>query len=80
MTVFLALLAVLVPASVTLIGYWFKQQADRRLTQERDQARARLDQEQDESQKRLAQEQQQANDRLRLDAAMRAARPVRSLR
>lgn len=73
MTVFLALLAVLVPASVTLIGYWFKQQADRRLTQERDQARARLDQEQDESQKRLAQEQQQANDRLRLDAAMRAA-------
>jgi hypothetical protein len=58
---------------VTLIGYWFKQQADRRLTQERDEAHERLAQEHEESQKRLAQEQQQANDRLRLDAAMRAA-------
>jgi hypothetical protein len=73
MTVFLALVAVLVPASVTLIGYWFKQQADKRLALERDQARDRLEQEQRESQRRLAQEQEQANDRLRLDAAMRAA-------
>src|SRR5690348_14221102 len=73
MTVFLAILAVLVPASVTLFGYWFKQQADKRLTQEQDQANARLRQEQEESQKRLDQEQAQENDRLRLDAAMRAA-------
>jgi len=73
MTVFLAILAVLVPASVTLFGYWFKQQADKRLAQERDQANARLRQEQEESQKRLDQEQAQENDRLRLDAAMRAA-------
>ena len=34
MTVILALLVVLVPASVTLIGYWFKQQADKRLSEE----------------------------------------------
>jgi hypothetical protein len=63
MTVVLALLAVLVPASVTLVGYWFKQQAGKRLTQEQEQSR-----------KRLVQEQQQENDRLRLDAAMRAAK------
>lgn len=73
MTVFLALLAVLVPASVTLIGYWFKQQSERRLVQDRDQARERLTQEHEDSQKRLAQEREQENDRLRLDAAMRAA-------
>jgi hypothetical protein len=73
MTIFLAILAVLVPASVTLSGYWFKQQADKRLAQERDQAHDRLVQEQKESQKRLDQEQAQENDRLRLDAAMRAA-------
>lgn len=62
MAIFLALLAVLVPASVTLIGYWFKQQSERRLTQDHE-----------DSQKRLAQEREQENDRLRLDAAMRAA-------
>jgi hypothetical protein len=73
MTVFLAILAVLVPASVTLSGYWFKKQADKRLAQERDQAHDRLVQERKESQKRLDQEQAQENDRLRLDAAMRAA-------
>jgi hypothetical protein len=84
MTVVLALLVVLVPASVTLIGYWFKQQAERRLAQEREQAQEQLAQEHEESQRRLAQEheesqrrldqeQAQENDRLRLDAAMRAA-------
>jgi hypothetical protein len=28
------MLAILVPASVTVVGYWFKQQDDRRLVQE----------------------------------------------
>lgn len=73
MTVFLALLAILVPASVALFGYWFKQESERRLAQERDQARERLAQEHEDSQKRLVQEKEQENDRLRLDAAMRAA-------
>lgn len=73
MTVVLALLAVAVPASVTLFGYWFKQQSERRLAQEREQERARLAQERDDSQKRLDQERVQENTRLRLDAAMRAA-------
>ena len=62
MTVFLALIAILVPASVTLTGYCFKQQADERLTEEREQ-----------SEKRLAQEREHENHRLKLDAAMRAA-------
>ena len=42
MTVFLALLAILVPASLTLVGYWFKQQQDRRLDSERAAEQARL--------------------------------------
>ena len=50
------------PASVALFGYWFKEQSEKRLTQERLQ-----------SEKRLAQEHQQQADQLRLDAAMRAA-------
>lgn len=73
MTVILALLVVLVPASVTLIGYWFKQQADKRLSEEQEQSEKRLAQEQRQSEKRLAQERKQENDRLRLDAAIRAA-------
>jgi hypothetical protein len=62
MTVVLALVAILVPASVTLVGYWFKQQQQRRLASEREQANRRLSQEHDEEQARL-----------RLDASMRAA-------
>jgi len=62
MTVVLALVAVLVPASVTLVGYWFKQQQQLRLDSEREQAS-----------KRLAQEHEEQQARLRLDAAMRAA-------
>lgn len=73
MTIFLAMLAILVPASVTLIGYWFKQQAERRLSEEQEQADKKLAQEQKQSEKRLAQEREQENDRLRLDAAIRAA-------
>jgi hypothetical protein len=73
MTIFLALLAILVPASVTLIGYWFKKQAERRLSEEQEQADKKLAQEQQQSEKRLAQERRQQNDRLRLDAAIRAA-------
>jgi len=42
MAVFLALLAVLAPASVTLIGYWFKEQSQKRLAQEREQQNDRL--------------------------------------
>jgi Na+-transporting methylmalonyl-CoA/oxaloacetate decarboxylase gamma subunit len=62
MTVVLAFLAVLLPASVTLIGYWFKQQAEKRLAQEQEQAN-----------RRLALERKQEDDRLKLDAAMRAS-------
>src|SRR5262249_49625972 len=43
MTAVLALLVVLIPASVTLIGYWFKQQSDKRLNQEHKQAEWRLE-------------------------------------
>ena len=62
MTVFLALIGALVPASVTAVGLLFKHQADKRLAQEQHQA-----------DKRLAQEQEQESHRLKLDAAMRAA-------
>jgi hypothetical protein len=76
MTVALALLALLVPASVTLIGYWIKQEAENRHSQEHEEAEKRLALEREESEKRLAQERVQENDRLRLDAAMRAAESV----
>jgi len=62
MTVFLALIAILIPASVTAAGLLFRQQAEKRLTEEHQQ-----------SEKRLLQEQEQENHRLKLDAAMRAA-------
>ncbi len=73
MTVFLALIAILVPASVTLIGLLYKQQSEKRMAQEKEQSEKQLDQEHKRSEKRLAQEQKQENDRLRLDAAMHAA-------
>jgi hypothetical protein len=73
MTVFLALLAVLVPASVTLTGFWFKQQSEKRLAQEASQEKKRMQQEQEQENERLRQQQKQENDRLRLDAAMQAA-------
>lgn len=76
MTVALAFLAVLVPASVTLIGYWIKREAEHRTSQEHDEAEERLAQEREESEKRLAQERAQEKERLRLDAAMRAAESV----
>jgi hypothetical protein len=41
-TALLALLAVLVPASVTLVGYWFTRQSERRLDQEHRDELARL--------------------------------------
>jgi hypothetical protein len=62
MTVVLALLAILVPASVALVGYWMKQQSDKR-----------LDQEHDRESKRLDQQQADETARLKLEAAMRAA-------
>jgi hypothetical protein len=68
-TAVLAVIAVLVPASVTLVGYWFKQQAQKRLELERQQANDLKQQ----AENRLELEQKQSNDRLRLDAAMRAA-------
>jgi hypothetical protein len=73
MTVVLALLAVLVPASVALVGYWFKDQSQKRLAQDQRQSEDRLAQEHQQTEERLTQEQRQENDRLRLDAAMRAA-------
>jgi hypothetical protein len=62
MTIFLALLAVLVPASVALVGYWMKQQSERRLEQEHER-----------ESKRLRQQQSDEAARLKLEAAMRAA-------
>lgn len=62
MEALLALIAIAVPASVTLVGYWMKRQSDRRLAQEAEQA-----------EKRLAQQHSEERSRLRLDAAMRAA-------
>jgi hypothetical protein len=56
------MLAILVPASVTVVGYWFKQQDDRRLVQE-----------QNDSEKERFQAREKEKDRLRLDAAMKAA-------
>ena len=73
MTVVLALFAVFVPASVTLVGYWFRQQSEKRLEQEQKQSTDRLAEEHEQSGKRLEQQQKQENDRLRLDAAIRAA-------
>jgi hypothetical protein len=62
MTVFLALLAVLVPATVALVGYWLKQQSERR-----------IDLEHQRESKRLEQQQSDEAARLKLEAAMRAA-------
>jgi hypothetical protein len=62
MVVYVALLAVLVPASVTLVGYWLKRQSEKR-----------LDQEAEEAEERRSLETSQENSRLKLDAAMRAA-------
>ncbi len=73
MTVVLALLVVFVPASVTLVGYWFRQQSEKRLEQEQKQSKDRLTEEHEQSGKRLDQQQKQENDRLKLDAAIRAA-------
>lgn len=73
MNVFLALIAILVPASVALVGFLYKRQSERRLAQEKEQSEKQLSQEHERSEKRLAQEQRQDNDRLRLDAAMHAA-------
>ena len=84
MTVFLALVAILVPASVTLAGYMIKKSTDMRASkeqqeakaqraQEREQSEKRLAQEREQSEKRLAQEHDEQKFRLRLDAAIRAA-------
>ncbi|HLQ33773.1 MAG TPA: hypothetical protein VK457_13895 [Chloroflexota bacterium] len=84
MTVFLALLAILVPASVALAGFMIKKSADMRTSKqqqeaqaqralEREQSEKRLAQKREQSEKRLAQEHEEQNFRLRLDAAIRAA-------
>ncbi len=84
MTVFLALLAILVPASVTLAGFMIKKSTDMRASKqqqdaqaqrnlEREQSEKRLAQEREQSEKRLAQEHEEQKFRLRLDAAIRAA-------
>lgn len=73
MTAVLAILAILIPASVTVVGYWMKSQSDSRLDEDRKQSKARLDQERDQNAARLEQDHREEQDRLRLDAAMRAA-------
>ncbi len=62
MTWVVGLMAVLVPASVALVGHWYTRQSDRRLAQEREEAAERRNQDHREEAARL-----------RLDAAMRAA-------
>lgn len=61
MAVILSVLAIVVPASVGLVGHWFARQAQSRLAQEREQG-----------ERRLAQHESEERARLRLDAAMRA--------
>src|SRR5215831_8147052 len=73
MTVFLALLAILVPASVTLAGFMIKKSTDMRASQQQQDAQSQRDMERDQSEKRLAQEHEEEKFRLRLDAAIRAA-------
>jgi hypothetical protein len=73
MTIAVALLAILVPASVALVGYWVKRQSEDRLSQEHDRDVERLAQERERDERRLAQEHGEEQARLRLDAAMRAA-------
>jgi hypothetical protein len=75
MTVFVALLAILVPASVALAGFMIKkstdmsaskqqQDAQAQRTLEREQSEKRLAQEREQSEKRLAQEHEQSEKRL----------------
>lgn len=84
MTVFLALLAILIPASVTFAGFMIKKSTDMRTSKEqqdaqaqraleREQSEKRLAQEREQSERRLAQEHEEQRLRLRLDAAIRAA-------
>src|SRR5262249_24290657 len=62
MTAALTALAILVPASVTLSGYWLREQSEKRRALEKD-----------EFDNQRALEKEQENDRLKLDEAMRAA-------
>jgi hypothetical protein len=84
MTIFLAFLGVLVPASVTLVGLLFKRASDNRTQMEKQNEQDRLQQEAAQEAKRLQMQkedadntlrmkQEQEENRLRLDAAMRAA-------
>lgn len=57
----LSVLAIVIPASVALVGHWYARQAQSRLAQEREQG-----------ERRLAQHELEERARLRLDAAMRA--------
>jgi hypothetical protein len=84
MAIALAALAILVPASVTLFGYWFKEQSAERIKLERTQSeelrslekdkaeqRNRLEKEQAEQRNRL--EKEQENKRLKLETAVHTA-------
>jgi len=64
MTVALALLAILVPASVTLTGFMIKKSADMRASKEQQEAQAQRSLEREQSEKRLAQEREQSEKRL----------------
>jgi hypothetical protein len=73
MTVFLALLAILVPASVTSAGFMIKQSTDKQASKQQEEAQAQRAQEREQSNKRLEQDRHQSEARLRLDAAINAA-------
>ena len=73
MTAFLALLAILVPASVTFAGLMIKKSTDMRASKEQQDAQEQRALQREQSDKRLAQEHEEQKFRLRLDAAIRAA-------
>jgi hypothetical protein len=64
MTVFVALLAILVPASVTLAGFMIKKSTDMRASKQQQDAKAQRALEREQSEKRLAQEREQSEKRL----------------
>src|SRR5580658_10294705 len=73
MTIALTALAILIPASVTLFGYWFKQQSAERIQFERRQSGELQALEREQAEQRRGLEKEQENKRLKLETAVRTA-------
>jgi hypothetical protein len=73
MTIALTALAIFVPASVTLFGYWFKQQSEERIKLEREQEERRRHLEEEQAAQRSRIEKEQESKRLKLETAVRTA-------